>query len=116
MTKYCANCDSEATHAVRHTSARMTPLCRTCKEAYSWGQAHPEARLCDIEHVAKWNYIQKIFYEPPGGWVWITRADGSQARYCVHGRRQLGRRLAALVSARAHGRVRVTPLGWEWSC
>ena len=45
--EYCANdpCETEATYLVRHDNGRTTPLCFTCAEAYSWGQAHPDARI-----------------------------------------------------------------------
>lgn len=44
-TLYCANCDNEA---VCRTSVG-TPLCFTCKCAYEWGQASPDATFTDIE-------------------------------------------------------------------
>ncbi len=49
---YCSNdpCEAEATHVVSHyDSGATTPLCRTCKEAYEWGQASPEGVVEPIE-------------------------------------------------------------------
>lgn len=44
---YCANdpCDCEAVYMVVET---LTPLCRTCAEAYHWGQAGPDKHLALI--------------------------------------------------------------------
>lgn len=46
---YCANCDAEATAKVCHSDGDSTPLCETCKVAYEWGQASPDACLLDID-------------------------------------------------------------------
>lgn len=45
--KYCANdpCEAEAVMLVEETA---TPLCRTCAEAYMWGQASPDKHLAYI--------------------------------------------------------------------
>ena len=50
---FCCNCESEATHKVIHHDNKdlECPLCTSCKEAYEWGQASPEATVCLIgEH------------------------------------------------------------------
>ncbi len=49
---YCSNdpCEAEATHVVSHHDSGATiSLCRTCKEAYEWGQASPEGVVEPIE-------------------------------------------------------------------
>ena len=45
---YCANdpCEAEAYYLIEET---MTPLCKTCGEAYLWGQAGPHNHLRMIE-------------------------------------------------------------------
>lgn len=47
MTKrYCANCDTSATHIVVKTD---TPLCRSCANAYAWGQASSESEVITLK-------------------------------------------------------------------
>lgn len=52
-TIFCANCDAEAVCRVVHADAYDgipgSPLCATCKEAYTWGQASPTAGFEDID-------------------------------------------------------------------
>lgn len=45
--KYCANhpCEAEAVMVIQETN---TPLCRTCAEAYKWGQASSHKHLSHI--------------------------------------------------------------------
>ena len=53
---YCTNepCETEAVRMVIHHDKEgnvisVTPLCRTCATAYTWGQASPEANVMDLE-------------------------------------------------------------------
>ena len=48
---YCANCDDEASHIVRHREENVydTSLCFVCKTAYEWGQASPDATIIDVD-------------------------------------------------------------------
>ena len=48
---FCSNCDNEANAKVIHhdNGDLETPLCRTCREAYEWGQASPESTVTLID-------------------------------------------------------------------
>lgn len=59
-TVFCANCETEAVCRVVHGPGDLqdvfgeprgfaTPLCATCKEAYRWGQASPDASFKDLD-------------------------------------------------------------------
>ena len=49
-TVWCSNCDSEAVcNVIHHDNGNLEcPLCFTCKTAYEWGQASPNASVVDI--------------------------------------------------------------------
>ncbi len=62
MTKYCVNCESEATHIV---VGELLPLCYTCHTAYQWGQNNPNAHLMDVEQFySSLNYITAKYISP----------------------------------------------------
>jgi hypothetical protein len=55
MTIYCANCETEATYV----NSRGTPLCSTCREAYTWGQSNPQAETYDIDELKSFRHYLK---------------------------------------------------------
>lgn len=52
MTKFCANCDTEAIRVMIHEDRDgFATLCYTCNNAYRWGQASPKGVSVDINSV-----------------------------------------------------------------
>jgi hypothetical protein len=43
--KYCAFCETEATHVIMETD---TPICTSCKDVYECGQASPNSSLEEV--------------------------------------------------------------------
>lgn len=48
---FCANCDAEAVFIISHPGNAyfQTLVCSTCKTAFEWGQASPDATCEPIE-------------------------------------------------------------------
>ncbi|GAF79707.1 unnamed protein product, partial [marine sediment metagenome] len=73
--KYCANdpCEAEAVMLVEETN---TPLCRTCANAYTWGQASPDKHLSPITNNDRSTNRYIAFRTPQG--LCVLRPDSTE--------------------------------------
>lgn len=79
-TRYCANCDNEATTVVTTEGDHYFFLCFTCGEAFEWGQARPGAVL---ESLDTWDdpaadaLLNSKIMEDPLNFLWVdAKIDG----------------------------------------